>query len=154
MNIIDPPDIYKQYRCALHGVPDDDIREAQRKFYRANPGARDKIIQFLEWIYRARHEGTLPVERIQIRESDGKKHGRISRMMIYDIEYFEQENQIRERKVYIPIDPIYENPLWGKSYSFYNEGRKNGRHETHPDHSAIPAADMESDFGDEPLAEE
>jgi hypothetical protein len=105
MNIFDPPDIYKQYRCALHDVPDEDVGEAQRKFYRANPGAREKIIHFLNWLYKARHEGILPIERIEIRESDGKKHGRISRMMVYDIEYFEHENRIRERRVYIPADP-------------------------------------------------
>ena len=123
MNIFDPPKVYVDFRCALHGIRDDDIGEAQRKFYRANPGAREKIIQFLNWLYNARHEWTLPVERIQIRELDGRKHGRVSRMMIYDIEYFEHENQIKERRIYIPIDPIYENPLWGETYSFFNEGK-------------------------------
>ena len=104
MNILDPPKTYIDFRCALHGIPDDEINQKKRKFYeKANDGAKEEIIKFTNWLIDARIAMILPTEKIEVREADGKKHGRVEEMMIYDIEYWIEGNRIRQKKIYIPL---------------------------------------------------
>ena len=93
--------IYIDYRCYTHDLSGLELISAQERFYKKNPEARAEICQFFNWIEQQRNNGSLPYERIEIREADGRKHGHVVRMMIYDIEYWVQGGDIKKRKIYI-----------------------------------------------------
>jgi hypothetical protein len=101
MDLLNPPPSYIRFRCFLHGVPGDEVEARTRTFYKQNAGTRDEIRQFSNWLHRARNERSLPCEKVEIRELDGKKHGRVVPMMLFDIEYWEQEGRIHSRKIYM-----------------------------------------------------
>jgi hypothetical protein len=101
MNILKPPKNYIDYRCYVHGLSGQELVDAQAKFYKKHPEWRPEIINFFNWMIEQRNLGLLPVEKIEVRENDGKKHGRVVSAMIYDIEYWIENNKIKQRKVYI-----------------------------------------------------
>ncbi len=123
MDILDPPKAYIDFRCAIRNANPEQFQFMMKKFYESNRGTESEIIEFCNWVHESRHNGTLPSERVEIREMDGKKHGRVVPMMIYDIDYEIRGKDIIRRKIYVPLGPIYDAPIWGKEYSFYNEGR-------------------------------
>ena len=100
MNILNPPQNYIDYKCAVHRLEGTEFEEAKRKFYKQNH-CEEEIHQCFNWLYNARNEFSLPIEKIEIREADGKKHGRIVPMMIFDIEYWMENGRIMNRKIYM-----------------------------------------------------
>ena len=107
MDILNPPKSYINWRCTTHdwesardSTPEkfNKIRDA---FFKQFPDAEEEIRQFSKWLENARNERTLPYEKIEIRESNGKKHGHIVRIMIYDIQYWREGKQVRNKKIYM-----------------------------------------------------
>jgi hypothetical protein len=58
-----------------------------------------------------RNNFSLLVERIEVREADHKKHGNIISMMIYDIEYWIEGGEIKQRKIYVRLNSQIQEPL-------------------------------------------
>jgi hypothetical protein len=102
MDILNPPKSYIEYRCTIRGLADKELEDARSKFYRSFPDTKEEIAQFFSWLYEARHDYSLPVEKIELRENDGKKRGNVQPMMIYDIEYWKEKGQTKQRKIYTP----------------------------------------------------
>lgn len=104
MNILTPPKSYVNLRCELHDPGNIEAKKSIReKFLKDNQGAKEEIVEFVEYLDNARADGTLPVERIEVKEADGKKHGQVLPMMIYDIEYWIQSGKVKMRKIYTYI---------------------------------------------------
>jgi len=101
MNILNPSKNYIDYRCAVHRKEGDDLEKAKKKFYKTF-NCEEEINQCFNRLYEQRNNMTLPIEKIEIREGDGKKHGNVIAMMIYDIEYWRENKEIKKRKIYIP----------------------------------------------------
>ncbi len=102
MDILNPLQNYIDYRCAIHGKQrdQDEFERTRKKFYKEFK-CEEEVKKFSNCLYEARHAGTLPLEQMEIRESDGKKHGHVVRMMIYDIEYWREYGQLKSRKIYM-----------------------------------------------------
>ena len=104
MNILNPPKSYINLRCELHDSGSIETKKSIReKFLKDNPGAKEEIAEFVGYMDDVRADSTLPVERIEVREADGKKHGQVLPMMIYDIEYWIQGGKVKMRKLYTYI---------------------------------------------------
>ena len=110
-SILDPLKVYIDFRAYVHGLSGAELMAAGEKFYRKNPEHKTEICQFFNWIETQRNNFSLPIEKVEVRGSDGKKHGVVRRMMIYDIEYWIQGGQIKSRKSYIPLDSEIQEPL-------------------------------------------
>jgi hypothetical protein len=54
---------------------------------------------------RFQGSGISPVEKIEIRESDNKKHGNSQWMLIADFDYWREDGSLKKRKIYIPLNP-------------------------------------------------
>ena len=101
MDILNPPKNYIDYRCYVHGLSGQELSSAQEKFYKKHSEYKGEIQRFFDWMENQRNIWALPYEKIEVREQDGKKHGRVVSGMIYDIEYWIENNQVKWRKIYI-----------------------------------------------------
>jgi len=99
--VFDPPQSYIDYRCYVYGLSGPELAMAQHDFYKKKNDLRPEIIKFHNWLCDMREQCRLPVERIEVREADGKKHGRVESMMIFDIEYYLEGGRVMKRKVYV-----------------------------------------------------
>jgi hypothetical protein len=112
MNILNPPKSYVDYRCYTHDwemeddPPKGELEQVRSKFYKQFPGAKEEVKRFCSWLHDARHDETLPIEKIEVRESDYKKHGQVVSMMIFDIQYWRDEGRIKMRKIYVPLEKV------------------------------------------------
>ncbi len=104
MDILTPGKNYIDFRCATHGKEGQEFEEAKRKFFKAFP-CEEEIKAFSDWLRKVRGNLTLPVERIEIREGDHLRHGNLESMMIWDIEYWREDGQIKRRKIYARLNP-------------------------------------------------
>jgi hypothetical protein len=118
-----PPDIYVKFRAITYGLDQEEYERVSAKFYKENSGKQDiiKYRKLLEKIvmhnfenslnenYKIEGEGISPIEKIEVIEADGKKHGKVKWMMIYDIEYFYHKDKLMQRKLYIPLK-------WNQNY--------------------------------------
>jgi len=113
MNILNPSENYINYRCYIYGLSGSGLVAAQEKFYKKNLKLTPEISRYFNWMVEQRNNFSLPVERIEVREMDGKKHGKVESMMIYDIEYYIEGGIIKQKKLYIPAEkaPIKEIDL-------------------------------------------
>jgi len=100
MNILNPPKNYIDYRCYTHELSGPELVTAQAKFYKKHPEYKAEIVKCFKDLETMRYENSLPVEKIEIRENDGLKHGRVVAMMIYDIQYWIENNKLKQRKIY------------------------------------------------------
>jgi len=100
MNILEPFKSYIDFRCYTHGLSGPELSNAQEKFYKKHSDYKGEIIKFSNWLKEQREGLLLPFEKIEIREQDGKKHGRVVEAMIFDIEYWIENNQVKRRKIY------------------------------------------------------
>jgi len=107
MEILNPPKSYIDYRCYVHELSGPELVNAQEKFYKKHPEWRSEIIRFFNFMIDQRNSGSLPIEKIEIRENDGKKHGRVVSAKIYDIEYWIENNEIKMRKIYIANQGVF-----------------------------------------------
>lgn len=101
MDVLNPPKSYIDYRCFIHELSGPALVNAQERFYRKQSELKGEICTFFNELIKGRENRLLPFERIEIREQDGKKHGQVNRMMIYDIEYWIENGRIRQRKIYV-----------------------------------------------------
>ena len=107
MNNLKPPKSYVDYCCYVQGLSGQELINAQEKFYKKNSEHKTEICQFFNSLKTQRENMTLPIEKIEIFESDGKKHGMVMTMMIYDIEYWIEGGEIKKRKIYVPLENQY-----------------------------------------------
>ncbi len=124
MNILTPPKNYILFRCAMHDCRPEEYLSKRNKFFNSNGGV-EEIKAFCNELQTARHNRTLPIESIEIREMDHRKHGKVVRMMIYDIDYFLRDGKILQTKWYQPEECLYNSAIWGTSYSFFNDPKGN-----------------------------
>ena len=110
-NIFNPPKVYIDYRSYVHGLSGTDLTNAQEKFYKKNAQHKTEICKFFNWMIEQRNNFSLLVERIEVREADHKKHGNIISMMIYDIEYWIEGGEIKQRKIYVRLNLQIQEPL-------------------------------------------
>jgi len=116
MNILNPPKNYIDFRCAVHGLDGREYDEAKAKFYKAF-NCKEEVVGFYNWLCEEKQKMSLPVEKIEVREGDHKKHGRVVPMMIYDIDYWREHGTIKQRKTYVIFErpkekSIEELPAW------------------------------------------
>ena len=116
MNILNPPKNYIDFRCAVHGLDGREYDEAKAKFYKAF-NCKEEVVGFYNWLCEEKQKMSLPVEKIEVREDDHKKHGRVVPMMIYDIDYWREHGTIKQRKTYVIFErpkekSIEELPAW------------------------------------------
>jgi len=116
MNILNPPKNYIDFRCAVHGLDGREYDEAKAKFYKAF-NCKEEVVGFYNWLCEEKQKMSLPVEKIEVREDDHKKHGRVVPMMIYDIDYWREHRTIKQRKTYVIFErpkekSIEELPAW------------------------------------------
>jgi hypothetical protein len=107
MDLLNPPKNYIDFRCYVHGLSGPELSDAQRRFYQKHSESKGEIIRFSNWLKNQQENWLLPVEKIEVREHDGKKHGRVIEAMIYDIEYWIEDNQIKQRKIYMARQGIF-----------------------------------------------
>lgn len=110
MEILNPPKSYIDYRCYIHGLSGQELSSAQEKFYKKHSESKHEIIRFFNWMKDQRDIELLPIEQIEIRENDGKKHGKVLKMVIYDIDYWIEGGQLKQRKIYIPQEDSSSGP--------------------------------------------
>jgi hypothetical protein len=122
--IPEPPESYIEFKCLIYGLDDEERQHALRGLYKKNPEWKREIGGYMikllniknhnvSWAEMALAEdhltfqgsGIPPVEKIEIRQSDGKKHGQSQWMLIIDFDYWRQEGEPKRRKIYIPLDP-------------------------------------------------
>ncbi len=101
MDILNPPRCYIDYCCYIHGLSGPELVAAQERFYKKNQDSKTEICQFINWLNSARQEWRLPFESREIYEGDKKKHGHVCRLMISEIEYWIEGEQIKQRKIYM-----------------------------------------------------
>ncbi len=101
MNILNPPKNYIDYQYYVYDLSGPELVAAQTKFYKKHPEYKTEILKYFKDLETMRYENSLPVEKIEIRENDGLKHGRVVAMMIYDIQYWIENNKLKQRKIYI-----------------------------------------------------
>ena len=107
MDILKPPQSYIEFRCAIHGLQDKDMEDAKSKFYRKFQDSKQEILNFFNYLYRVRNEMSLPIEKI-VRKGELNSES----MMIYDIEYWKEDGETKQRKIYIPLkEPVYKERL-------------------------------------------
>lgn len=123
--IPDPPESYKEFKSFLSrhsGSP--DYSQYLNRFYNKFPRAEKEISSYLPTLQRIRilnmellnqrnphffhlyptkGEGIQPIERIERREGDGKFHGKVWTMLIFDFDFIFKKDQFETRKIYIPL---------------------------------------------------
>jgi hypothetical protein len=113
VDILNPPGSYIKWRCAIHewehnpSNTKEDFDQIKKKFYKEFPDSQTEVRNFCNAIIEARYELNLPVEKFEIREDDGKKHGRVVSGMIYDIEYWLERGVIKQRKTYMANQGVF-----------------------------------------------
>jgi hypothetical protein len=107
MEILNPPKSYIAYRCYIHGLSGQELSYAQDKFYKKHSENKGEIVRFFNLIKDQREKRLCPFEKIEVREEDGKKHGRIETAMIYDIEYWIEGNKIKQKKIYMADQGVF-----------------------------------------------
>ena len=100
MNILNPPKNYIDYRCYIYELSGPELSTAQQKFYKKHSEFKGEILKCFKDLETMRYDKSLPIEKIEIRENDGLKHGRVVAMMIYDIEYLIESGKVKQRKIY------------------------------------------------------
>ena len=122
--IPEPPESYVEFKCLIYGLDDEERQHALRGLYKKNPEWKREIAGYMiklvnirnhnmSWAEMALAEdhlrfqgpGIPPVEKIEIRESDGKKHGNTQWMLIVDFDYWREDDALKRRKIYIPLHP-------------------------------------------------
>lgn len=111
MNILNPPPLYVKFRSMTHNKEGADFRYWRGEFYKAHEEAENDIKAVFDYLHYARHACILPIEKVEVFEADGKKHGRVESMMVYDIEYWREGGRTRSRKVYVPAPSILSNKI-------------------------------------------
>lgn len=107
MDILNPPKSYIDWRCSTHDWevdPNSTVEEfesIQKKFYKQFNGVRDEIETFCKELELARRSRSLPIEKIELREGDGKKRGNVVPAMIHDIQYWRVKRNLFKRKIYM-----------------------------------------------------
>lgn len=120
--IPEPPESYIEFKSLIYGLDDEERQHALRALYKKNPEWKREVGGYmirllnirnynLSWAEMALAEDNLrfqgsgipPVEKIEIRESDGKKHGQIQWMLIIDFDYWREDGALKKKKIYIPL---------------------------------------------------
>lgn len=107
MEILNPPKSYIDYRCYIHGLSGQDLAYASDKFYKKHSEDKGEIVRFFDLIKDQREKRLCPFEKIEVREEDGKKHGRVETGMIYDIDYWIEGNVIKQKKIYMADQGVF-----------------------------------------------
>ncbi len=114
MKILNPPQSYIDFRCALYSWENkgdyqykEEFDSIRSKFYKEFKDAEEEIKKFCNEIYEARINMDMPKEKFEIREDDGKKHGRIVEGMIYDIQYLRDKGKLLKRKIYYANQGVF-----------------------------------------------
>lgn len=124
IRIPDPPESYIEFKCLIQGLEEDERQYALKGLYKKNPEWKREIAAYMVRLYHIRNHnmawaemalaedhvrfqgpGISPIEKIEIRESDRKKHGRSTWMLIVDFEYWREDGELKRRKIYISLDP-------------------------------------------------
>ena len=95
MDILNPPESYKKYRCAVRGLSGGELTLAQERFYKKDPESRAEICIFFDWLEEQRTNFSLPFERINV------KNGHSEKIMIFDIEYWIEGGKLKQKKIYL-----------------------------------------------------
>ena len=93
-DILNPLINWIDFKCAIHGVENEYLEDAKRKFYKQNK-CEEEITQFMNWLDRSRNQGTLPYEKIEVYP------GKVVKIMIWDIEYWHEYGKMKKRKIYL-----------------------------------------------------
>ena len=101
MDILNPPKSYIDYRCTTNGLSGEELTKSHDRFYKSRYKEKVEICSFFNWLLKKRQEWSLPFEKIEVHESDGKKRGKVVSMMIVDIEYWVENGEIKQRKIYM-----------------------------------------------------
>jgi len=127
----EPTELYKKWRCLIWGdedkpeqlekgrrtlkkeYQDDDAVKKIEEYEKKLKGIVNHNIQWAEMALAINKidfdgEGMAPVEKIEVKETDKKKHGNTQWMLIVGFEFWMDEERTKSRKLYIPLDP--ENP--------------------------------------------
>jgi hypothetical protein len=112
-----PPTTYIEFKALTYGLDQEEYEKIKRKFLKEHNCKKEiedysrlfeSIINYnyensISPNYNFIGEGITPIEKIELIEADGKKHGNVKWMMIYDIEYFYHKDKLIQRKLYIPL---------------------------------------------------
>jgi len=125
--IPEPPESYIEFKCLIYGLDDEVRQHVLKGLYKKNPEWKKEISSYMVRLYHIKNHnmswaemalaedhlrfqgsGIPPVEKIEIRESDGKKHGQSQWMLIVDFDYWREDDELKRRKIYIPLHPEFE----------------------------------------------
>lgn len=124
--IPEAPEIYKRWRCMTRGVEDDreflerskrkllkefgdeDAKQIE-KYQRRLEALTVHNIQWAEILIALNRidfagEGISPIEKVELRGKDRKKHGDTQWALVIGFEYRMEGNEVKHSKVYIPLD--------------------------------------------------
>ncbi len=106
-------------KTLTHGLNTEEKTEALKGFYKNREGWKKEIAVYilkllslrdhnitnlLEWNeFPFQGTGYSPIEKIEMREFDEKKHGRSKWMLLVDFDFFREDGELRIQKIYISI---------------------------------------------------
>jgi hypothetical protein len=125
--IPEAPEIYKRWRCMTRGVEDDreflerskrkllkefgdeDVKQVE-KYQRKLEALTFHNIQWAEILIALNRgdfagEGISPIEKVELRGKDRRKHGDAQWALVIGFEYRMDGNEVKHSKLYIPLDP-------------------------------------------------
>lgn len=116
--IPNPPESVIEYLCNINGLSDQEKIFVKDKFFKKYPQFEREVQDYfnnLQKINAYNYEnskfpnfeftgdGIIPIEKIEMIESDHKKHGYIQWMLIIGFEFFRKDERTFMVKQYIPL---------------------------------------------------
>lgn len=126
--IPNPPEVFKKWRCLIRGDEDkpDQYGKARTRLEKEckDQDAPRKVKDYekrlwnilnhnIQWAEIAlatdkvefTGEGISPIEKIEIREGDKRKHGNTQWLLVCGFEFWMDEDHMKWRKLYVPLKP-------------------------------------------------
>jgi hypothetical protein len=113
-------------KLLIHGLDDEERKEAMKGFYKGRENWKKEIGDYISRLRKiAEHnisnlmrwndlsptgQGLFPLEKIEVKEMDGKKHGKSVWMLLVDFDFYEERDKVRRQKIYIPLESGWYMP--------------------------------------------
>jgi hypothetical protein len=124
--IPEPPEIYKSWKAMIRGIEDrPDLLDQKRRMLNKELEGATKEVKKYEYLLGKINdqngawaelalvldqisfigEGITPIEKIEIKEADYKKHGGVQWMLVTGFEFWRVEEIMKNKKIYFPLNP-------------------------------------------------
>ena len=114
-----PPKSFIEMKVLIHGFDSEERSEAMRGFYKGREDWKKEIGNYISRLLFIRDhncrnmmewndlpfegEGFAPLEKIEVREMDNKKHGNSIWMILIGFDFYREDGKLKMQKIYIPL---------------------------------------------------